>query len=362
MNKLLRVAVLFAAGLTALSLTAFCVGTADAKTWKPAIEVFLADGVTPAGATRLHPGDQVVVKGTGFDPRANTSGLPVPVPLGVPHGTFVTFGAFAPDWRPSQGAPELSRTTVRAQTKWVLSRDALDRVPDVPFDMRRTVRQQWVPLSRSGEFTARITLATPKTSPAGGRWGIYTFGAADAVNAAQELSVPLDYSTQPGPNTPQPAPKNLVWAYSPSFAQTVRGTTSGALSGSGGAGVDDAGAMSFALAENTVRNGRGELRYRGTVVASTKFHLLEIALADPIIRVDGTRAVLSMRTSTTDMNGDDVLRRVDVADLTLTRSQVERLSRGEDVTAIAAAFRSGITPVSLAALSLGQASPVTVRF
>ncbi|MBM7368327.1 HtaA domain-containing protein [Gordonia hydrophobica] len=363
MSKLLRLIVVLVAGLTAVSLTAVSAAPAPAKTWKPAIAVYLADGGTPVGATQLHPGDTVVVKGTGFDPAANTTGgLPVPVPPGVPHGTFVTFGAFSPHWKPSTGAPESARTTVRAQTKWVLSQDALNRVPDVPFDMRRTVRQQWVELSRSGAFTARITLATPKELPANGRWGIYTFGAANAVNAAQEQMVPLNYSTAPGPNTPVPASKNLVWAYSPTFADTVRGTTEGALSGSGGAAVDDAGAMSFELTANTVRNGKGELRYRGTVVASTRFHLLEIALADPIITINGTRAVLSMRTSTTDMNGDDVLRRVALADLTLSSAQIARLERGDDVTGVAASFRSAITPASLAALSLGAASPVNIRF
>ncbi|EGD54809.1 hypothetical protein SCNU_11390 [Gordonia neofelifaecis NRRL B-59395] len=359
---LLRLVSVLVAGMTAAALTATSVPTAAAASWKPAIEVFLADGVTPVAGTVLRPGDRVVVKGSGFDPASNTAGLPVPVPPGVPHGTFITFGAFAPKWQPSKGAPESSRTTVRAQTKWALSPGALNRVPDAPFDMRRTVRQQWVPLSRTGEFTARITLATPKDVRADGRWGIYTFGAADAVNAAQELAVPLNYSTQPGPNTPKPAPRNLVWPYSPNFADTVRTTTAGALSGSEGAGVDDAGRMSFALIANTVRDGNGELRYRGTVVAATKFHLLEIALADPIIRIDGNRAVLSLRTSTTDMNGDDALRRVDIADLDLTRAEVDRLSRSEDVAGIATQFRSGISPAALAALSLGAASPITLRF
>ncbi|WP_026919728.1 HtaA domain-containing protein [Gordonia shandongensis] len=362
MNKLLRLLVVMVAGLTAFTLTAIGAAPAQAKPASASISVYLADGVTPAGSTVLHPGDQVVVKGTGFDPNANTSGLPVPVPPGVPHGTFITFGAFAPKWKPSTGAPESARTTVRAQTKWALSRAALNKVPNVPFDMRRTVRQQWVPLSRSGSFTARITLATPAKKPADGRWGIYTFGAADAVNAAQETMVPLRYSPEPGPNTPKPAPKNLVWAYSPNFARTVVKSTSGALGGNGGAAVDDAGRMSFELVENTVRDGRGELRYRGTVVASTKFHLLEIALADPVIRVAGTRAVLSMRTSTTDMNGDDAMRRVDIADLTLTRGQVAKLARGENIRGVSATFRRGITPTSLAALSIGKASPVAIRF
>lgn len=362
MAKALRIlAVLIMATAAAVAAT-LAAPAARAEGFHPAIAVYLADGVTPAGNTQLHPGDVVVVKGTGFDPNANTSGLPVPVPPGVPHGTFVTFGKFADDWRPSQGAPESARPTDRAQTKWVLSRGALDRVPDVPFDLRRTVRQQWVPLAADGTFTARLVLTEPKRTVPGGTWGVYTFGGADAVNAAQELRVPLNFSTAPGPNTPQPAPRNLVWAYSPGFADTVRDTAQGGLTGSNGGSVGETGALGYELVGNTLRDGSGELRFRGTVVAHTRFHLAEIALADPVIRVTNGTAVLSMRTSTTDMNGTDALRRVDIADLTLSRSDLARLERGEDVSGIPAAFRPGITPATLAALSAGPASPVSVHF
>ncbi|GEE00275.1 hypothetical protein nbrc107696_07210 [Gordonia spumicola] len=355
-----KLRVLFAVAVVAAScLTG--VGVATAAPTRPTIAVFLADGVTPAAGVTLHPGDQVVVKGTGFDPRSNTSGLPVPVPPGVPHGTFVTFGGFAPVWQPSKGAPASTRAEVRSKTKWALSRSALAKVPNAPFDLRRTVRQQWVPLDAAGRFTARLTLATPEKTPAGKRWGVYTYGAADAVNAAQEKFVPLDYSTDPGPNTPKAPARNLVWGYSPSFASSVE-RTGGALAGKDGAGVDDAGRMSFELAGSTLRGGRGTLRYRGTVVAYTKFHLLEIALADPIVRVDGRHAVLSMRTSSTDMNGDDALRRIDLADLYLTADQAARLARTADLTGVRAAFRPGIAPTSLAALSVGQAAPVSLRF
>ncbi|WP_448222319.1 HtaA domain-containing protein [Gordonia iterans] len=335
---------------------------AEAAPYQPAIKVYLADGVTPVGTTQLHPGDTVVVKGSGFDPNANTGGLPVPVPPGVPHGTFVTFGSFDQNWRPSKGAPESARTTDRSQTKWVISDDALNRVPNVPFDLRRTVRQQAVTLKTDGTFTAKVTLTTPKDAPANGRWGIYTFGAADSVNAAQELYVPINYSTAPGPNTPKPAARNLVWAYSPNFYSTFAGSAQGAVVGKDGASVTKNGPLAFELTANRVINGSGDLRYKGTVVAYTKFHLYEIALADPIIRVRGTTAVLSMKTSTTDQNGDDVLRRVDVADLVLTPAHVARIARGEDVTGIPATFRPGVTPPLLGLVSQGPASPVTVRF
>ncbi|WP_197429251.1 hypothetical protein, partial [Microbacterium sp. CCH5-D1] len=36
-----------------------------------AIEVFLADGTTPAAGVPLKAGDRVVVKGSGYDPTAN---------------------------------------------------------------------------------------------------------------------------------------------------------------------------------------------------------------------------------------------------------------------------------------------------
>ena len=335
---------------------------AAAPKFRPAVKVFLADGVTPVGQTQLHPGDVVVVKGTGFDPNANTSGLPLPVPPGVPHGTFISFGAFDPHWRPSKGAPESSRVTDRAQTRWAISNSALNRVPNVPFDMRRTVRQQAVPLRADGSFTAKVKLTTPKKVSPNGRWGIYTYGAADAVNAAQELYVPVNYSTAAGPNTPKPAPKNLVWAYSPNFYSTFTGSAQGSVVGRDGASVDKTGNLSYELVENTVKNGDGILRYRGTVIAKTRFSLSEITLVDPVIRFRGGKAVLSLRTSTTDMNGDDLLRRVNVADLTIPRAAAARIAAGQDVSGLRATFRPGITPAVLQALSLGTASPVNLRF
>lgn len=360
--KLFRVLFIVLLALCTTVAGAVLAAPAQAAPFRPAVGVYLADGVTPVGQMQLHPGDTVVVKGSGFDPNANTSGLPVPVPPGVPHGTFITFGSFGKNWRPSQGGPESSRTTDRSQTKWAISNDALSRVPDAPFDLRRTVRQQAVPLHRDGTFTAKITLSTPKDAPAGGRWGIYTFGAADSVNAAQELYVPINYSTAAGPNTPVPAARNLVWGYSPNFYSTFAGTTQGAVVGKNGAAVGKRGALSYELVENTVAGGHGTLRYRGIVVAYTRFHLYEIALADPIIRVRGGSAVLSMKTSTTDQNGTDALRRIDVADLRLSTAQLARLGRGENVDGIAATFRPGVTPALLGLLSQGAASPVNLRF
>ncbi|HNP57580.1 MAG TPA: HtaA domain-containing protein [Gordonia sp. (in: high G+C Gram-positive bacteria)] len=353
MRRLLGVLVATVAAAGALAPAA--APTAVAAPWRPAINVYLADGVTPAGATTLHPGDTLVVKGSGFDPAANTSGFPVPVPPGVPHGVFIAFGAFAPHWRPSAGAPESSRATARSGVQWAMARTALDRVPTAPFDFRRTIYQQWVPLHPNGTFTAKLKLSTPKTIPAGARWGVYTYGAAGADNASQELAVGVHYSTAPGPNTPKPPAHNLLWAYSPSFYRTVSGTTQGSVTGSKGAEVDKAGRMSFELVDGALVGGNGTLRFRGTVVASTRFHLYEVALVDPILVVRGGQGVLSMATSTTNMNGTDATRRVDIADVDL------RGATPDGKTGAAVTFRPGISPQVLALLSTGPASPLDLR-
>ncbi|MFT3898812.1 MAG: HtaA domain-containing protein [Gordonia sp. (in: high G+C Gram-positive bacteria)] len=347
-------------GITAATTALACAlapAVAPTATAAPraAINVYLADGTTPVGSTELHPGDKLVVKGRGFDPNANTSGFPLPVPPGVPHGTFIAFGAFAPHWKPSAGAPESARATARSGVQWAMSRSALGRVPTAPFDFRRTIRQQWVPLRPNGTFTATLKLSTPKAIPAGARWGVYTYGGAGSDNPAQELRVPVRYSTAPGPNTPAEPKRNLIWAYTPSFYRTVTGTTEGTVSGSDGATVDKAGRMSYELRDGVLRGGNGVLRFKGTVVAYTRFHLYEVALADPILRVRGGRGVLSMRTSTTNMNGTDRLRRVDVADVDL------RGAGGAGKRGAAVRFRPGISPEVLALLSTGPAAPLDLR-
>ncbi|MFW0793185.1 HtaA domain-containing protein [Gordonia sp. CPCC 205515] len=341
-----------------LALSGIATTTATAAPATTAqITVFRADGTTPVGQSVIHPGDTLVVKGAGFDPNANRYGLPVPVPPGVPHGTFIAFGAFAPNWKPSAGAPESARATNRSAVKWALAPSALAQVPTAPFDLRRTIRQQWVPLRADGSFTAKIVATTPKTIPAGARYGIYTYGAAGADNPAQERSVPINYSTAPGPNTPAEARRDLVWAYSPSFHRIVTQTAGGGISGSDGAGVDPRGNLTYTRTSSNLRNGTGEIRYRGTIVAFSRFHLAEIALVDPVIRVRNGRGVLSMATSTTNMNGTDALRRVDIADVDLSS-----IGNGSDVRGAAATFRPGITPEVLAALSMGPAAPLTLNF
>ncbi|HET8992844.1 MAG TPA: HtaA domain-containing protein [Rhodococcus sp. (in: high G+C Gram-positive bacteria)] len=327
---------------------------------QPGIEVFASDGVTPLGDTPVHEGDTVVVRGTGFDPEANRNGgLPVPVPPGVPHGTFVSFGGFSEPWRPSQDAPGENRATVRSTNAWVLSERALSQVPDRPFDMRRTVRQQWVPLADDGSFTAMITIDAPETVPDDARYGIYTFGAADAVNAAQELSVPVNFDHSPGPNAPSAPSPDLVWGFAPGYTDLVTGTTQGSVVGSEGASVRDDGTMTFELSEARIDTdtGLGRIEYRGTVVSFTRFHLLEIALANPWIEFTADGTYLTAESSTGDQVGTDSMSRVTLA-LLGAPAEAGRAEWSD----VPARFTVPLQPTVLLPYSGQAASPVSFHF
>lgn len=314
-------ALAFVLGFPALGPAALT-GAAPLAPGAPAsIEVLAADGVTPLGRSVVHEGDTVVVKGSGFDPAANTNGLPLPVPPGVPHGTFVAFGAFSPDWRPSSGAPSEARAgQQRSATAWVMSENALNRVPDAPFDLRRTIRQQWTPLADDGSFTATLTVTTPAAAAPDAEFGIYTYAAAGAINAGEELFTPVEFDPAPGPNAPRPVAEDLVWGFAPGYTELVTGTLQGGVTGTEGAGVRPDGRLTFesAGADIDPATGLGVVRFSGTVVSFTRFHLAEIALADPWIEFTPEGTVLSAEMSTGNTVGTDRLARTRLADLRLT--------------------------------------------
>lgn len=155
-----------------------------------AIEVFLADGVTPATGVALRAGDRIVVKGSGYDPTANVGGRGVPIPAHLPQGTYVVFGNFGADWQPSTGAASSTRS-VGAQA-WALAEGVLDQVP---AQYQGAIRAQWVDISADGSFQVTLTLKDTPTTP--GSYGVYTYAAGGVRNADQERSVALDYRIAP---------------------------------------------------------------------------------------------------------------------------------------------------------------------
>ncbi|WP_194421373.1 HtaA domain-containing protein [Microbacterium abyssi] len=159
---------------------------------QPSIEVFLADGATPAGETTLRAGDEIVVKGSGYDPGANVGGRGVPIPSNLPQGTYVVFGDFASNWQPSTGAASSTRS-VGAQV-WALAESVLEQVPE---RYQGAIRAQWVDIADDGTFQATLTLKDAPASPEGGSYGVFTYAAGGVVNAAQEQGAMLNYSTEP---------------------------------------------------------------------------------------------------------------------------------------------------------------------
>ncbi|MFJ2299133.1 HtaA domain-containing protein [Oerskovia paurometabola] len=164
-----------------------------APVFEPKVEVFAADGKTPLGNTVVRPGDEIVVKGTGFDPASNVGGYGNPIPKTLPQGNYVVFGAFAESWKPSAGATGAARK-VGSQV-WALSETVLEQL--TPTN-QAIIRAQWADITAEGSFTARLTLKAPATLE-GGRFGVYTYGAGGVTNAAQELSVPVNFTEKPAP-------------------------------------------------------------------------------------------------------------------------------------------------------------------
>ncbi|HCS60741.1 MAG TPA: hypothetical protein DIW46_04980 [Microbacterium sp.] len=159
---------------------------------QPAIEVFLADGATPVGDTALRAGDEIVVKGSGYEPTANVGGRGVPIPKDLPQGTYVVFGDFAAHWQPSTGAASSSRSV--GTQLWALAESVLDQVP---AQYQSVIRAQWVDIADDGTFLATVMLKDAPAAPEGGSYGVYTYGAGGVNNAAQEQSVLVNYATKP---------------------------------------------------------------------------------------------------------------------------------------------------------------------
>jgi LPXTG-motif cell wall-anchored protein len=198
--------------LDALSFTATLQATAEPEepeeptepeepeqpVWDPIVEVFVEDGQSPLGDTAVAVGDEIVVRGSGFDPAANVSTRP-PVPAGLPAGVYVVFGKFADTWRPSEGAGSGARTVV--DQRWAMTQATLDQVP---ANFQGAIRDQWVELTPDGDFEATLTVSTDDAS---GNYGVYTYAAGGAAaNPDHELSVPVTVANEeePGPD-PEPA-------------------------------------------------------------------------------------------------------------------------------------------------------------
>lgn len=175
-------------------------GTAKTGPWTPAIKVFVKVNGTevPHSGQKVYRGDEIVVRGSGFDPEANVGGRGVPVPVG-PQGSYVLFSSFAENnWQPSTGAGPEQRGKNDANQGWVLSDSAFASIPP---NFKPAVEKQLIRPTPDGSFEWSTKLTTPSLVT-NGKFGVYTLAAGGAVNPAEELEVIIDYVDAARPGSP----------------------------------------------------------------------------------------------------------------------------------------------------------------
>ena len=309
--------------------------------WAPAIDVYEADGITKLNAsTEVYDGDKIIVKGTGFDPEANIGGRGVPIPNTLPQGSYVVFGNFADEWRPSEGVASSQR--VAGPQAWVLTDEVLDQVPS---NFQNMVRAQWAELKSDGSFEAPLELApltdrdgNAKDLPEGGSYGIYTYAAGGMINPDQELSFALNYQgektpgetdedgtdddgneTEPGDTDGNaPTTGGLEWSFKSSWNMYLDVIASGERAVRGGAMLGDGGSATFVPAPGSTYDaatGLGTVKYAGMLIYSSEFHGFEIAVSDPWVEFTKGSTTLTAQVSTDDTAGASSMKRIPMATL-----------------------------------------------
>ncbi|GEL95622.1 Ig-like domain repeat protein [Cellulomonas composti] len=129
---------------------------------------------------------QVTVRGSGFDPAA-AIGSRSPL-SGKEAGTYVAFGRFPTNWRPSAGVASSQRPN--SNQKWA--------VPQESFATIGGAAAGAAILEPDGTFT--VTLVVDKaaadaksTAIVDGRYGIYTYAGSGAVTASYETYTPITF-------------------------------------------------------------------------------------------------------------------------------------------------------------------------
>jgi hypothetical protein len=141
--------------------------------------------LTVSQATCLEVGDVVTVTGAGYTTTGNLGTRP---PFAAqPAGVYVVFGEFATTWQPSLGtavAPSSTRKSL--SQRWA--------IPEPTFTASGG-QPPYALLESNGTFSVDVTIAAPtNTNP---NLGVATYAGSGAVNAAEELLVPVSWAPAP---------------------------------------------------------------------------------------------------------------------------------------------------------------------
>lgn len=275
----------------------------------PQVSVTTEDG-RPVDGLTVHRGDVLLVHGTGFSPEANRGGFPLPVPPGTPNGVYVLYSGFGDAWKPSGGSPGEARTHPHDRMAWVTPPGTLQAIPKAPIDMHRSIARVAQPMNADGEFTARVVVDPPEETP-GENWGVYVYPGAGSENPSEEFFIPIDFSPEPGPNTPPPAQPDLVLDAGLVYRATE--AAQGGINPRFGAAKQPGERVSFTRSAAEATDGI--TRYEGTVTATARFSMVEVSMKDPWIERRGDRSVLTALVSNAYNVGADEMHRVELGTL-----------------------------------------------
>lgn len=294
--------------------------------FSPEIAVYAADGVTPIDATdAVYAGDEIVVKGTGFDPEANIATGRPPITAGDGTGTYVVFGNFAQSWEPSTGAEPSSR--VVADQRWAMSDATYNNIAPM---FQGLVTGQRIVLNADGSFEAKLKaqdLPADKTAPEDGSFGVFTYAAGGPVNAEQELELRLNYRgdrpVEPEvpvePEQPEAPVGGLSWAFNSGWNFYVKNIAAGTVTASQGATVDAAGSANFTQLDSgtfDAEAGLGSIHYQGVVRYVSQAHGFDIAYKNPRVEFATSGVKLTAEVSNTDTSGVSAMSRIVLVNLT----------------------------------------------
>lgn len=266
----------------------------ERPSYNPALSVFLADGTTAYTGQEVREGDKLIVRGTGFDPYANFGGIGQPIPTHLPQGTFIVFGSFAENWKPSAGVSSAQRSHDSRARGWLFAEDTVNSDPAY-----QAVLSQWVKLDPSdGSFEWEVTLSEPATPLQNGKWGIYSYaGGVNTANPAQELSVPLNYipkNSQGGGGAPS---GELKWGISDRFNNYIENIARGSITLLGAA-TRDGSVFGFSQTSGGAwdqTRQTGTAHYSGGVAYLAHHGALNLTIENPIVEVGADGVVLSAR-------------------------------------------------------------------
>lgn len=239
--------------------------------------------------TNIASGTQVTVTGTGFTPRAATTGTRPPL-AGTFSGVYVTFGRFADTWKPSAGAASSTRKTDATSLKWA-----------VPPSSLSAIGSGGIELDANGNFQVTMTLADNFVGmPSTGNFGIYTYSGSGANSSAFETYTPVSFAasapTQLVEVTPEASQPNatgyLTWGIDNNFRSYVLGNIAqGNVSALSGATANGAN-FNFGQSSTSYNfnNLVGSTNYSGSIRFIGHAGSLDLTFSNPTIVVNSPQS------------------------------------------------------------------------